>query len=179
MRAIGGRAAAIVAAFVLASTAACTDEDPTPPPPTTSSSTPTSPTPTSSSPAPQPESAEDFIRRWVEEHRKMQNTGETSEFLGLSRNCAACRELATTVANFYSAGGYVKTDGWRILSIKREGSQGRHEVFRVRVRSAPTEYQESANGDIRRLAGGITDQRIDLARLGDTWSVSDLSQYAS
>ena len=178
MRAIGGRAAAIVAAFVLASAAACTDEDPTPPSPTTSSATPTSPTPTSSSPAPQPESAEDFIRRWVEADIRMQNTGDSSDFLQLSMNCAPCTRFADLITGFYDAGGYVKTAGWRVVSIDDLQGSGRTRLLLVHVDGRSTTYKESSDGPTKHLPGERTQYQFTLRATGPSWVVRAFIEVA-
>lgn len=159
--------------------AGCTDDEPDPPPPT--SSTPSSPTSTepTDSPSPDPESAEDFIRRWVEVHTAMQNTGATKEFRQLSRGCDACEALADRIDKIYAAGGFVETTGWSVESVKRIGHSPVGPLFRVRVDSGPTDYSESATAPPQHLSGGTTDQRFQLARRGDSWTVAGLSQFAS
>ena len=174
MRTIGGRAAAIMAAVVLTSTAACTDEEPTPPSPTTSSSTPTSPTPTSSSPAPQPESAEDFIRRWAAANNDMKNSGDPAAFLELTKSCDPCQRLVDTVTGFYRHGGYVKSDGWRVTAVvKSETPSSRERVYLVDVTSGATEYKRSKSGPVLHLTGGEARYRFSLLKSGESWRVTD------
>lgn len=178
MRAIGGRTAAIAAAALLGLTAACTEDTPPPSPPASSSSTPTSPTPTTTSPTPQPESAEAFIRRWVEADIRMQNTGDATEFLSLSEKCDACTRLADLVTGFYSAGGYVKTAGWRILGIEVMKPGGSRRLLLVHVDGRPTEYKESSTGVVKRLPGERTQYQFTLREAGTSWKVRDFVEVA-
>lgn len=178
MRTIGGRTAAIVAAALLGLTAACTDDSPPPPTPTTSSSTPTSPTPTTS-PTPQPESAEAFIRRWVEADIRMQNTGDAANFLALSKSCGPCERFADLVTGFYDAGGYVKTAGWRVRGVEVLSATGNRRLLLVHVLGRPTEYKESSTGVVKRLPGEKTQYQFTLQAAGTSWVVRDFVEVAS
>ena len=146
--------------------------------------TPKMPEPTSSSPSPtesetpEVESAEDFIRRWVEVDRAMQNTGETREYSAISARCDACMSVAERVEGIYKAGGYVKTRGLNILKlIDQSGPTGRR-VYDVRVQSSPTVLKESANGKEQRLPGGILTYRMRLNPQAP-WQLVQLTQLAS
>lgn len=132
--------------------------------PTSSSSTPTE------SESPEVESAEDFIRRWVEEDRKMFETGETGAFLGLGPNCADCRKIAQAADRIYEAGGTVRWDGWTVRTIENIGSSSDH-AFRFVVDSAPTRYREAGAAPWMTLAGGRVIQFIKLEPYGSTWLV--------
>lgn len=157
--------------------------DPSPPQPTPTTSTPTTSSPTmseSTSPSPQPETAEQFIRRWVEMSNQMQNTGEVRSYLAVSRRCRACENVAKRIKTIYAAGGYVRTEGWTIVSIKNEGRVGHRRTFRVVVDSAPTEYVESSTGDVMHLAGGSgLVERLEIAKVRDSWRVTDLGEIPS
>jgi hypothetical protein len=180
MRAIGGRTAAIAAAALVGLTAACTDDAPPPPTPTSSSSTPTSPAPTSTSSTPQPESAEAFIRRWVEADIRMQNTGDAAEYRTLSRPCSACQDFADLVEGFYKRGGFVKTLGWKVLALKSvPGSTRRTPTYLVTVDSRPTTYKESKSGPTKRLPGEQTAYRVSLRAVSTSWLVTDLIEQSS
>lgn len=149
--------------------AGCTDDpEPTPkiPDPTTSSSTP-SPTETET---PEAESAEDFIRRWVEENQKMFATGETEPFLALGPDCDDCKDIAETVDQIYGGGGTVKWDGWKILEIAPRGNPSAH-AYRFVVQSAPTRYRESPTSAWQNLKGGRGVQLIVLRPADGTWLV--------
>lgn len=155
----------------------CSDGDPeaepTPKMPDSSSSTPT---PTESE-SPEVESAEDFVRRWVDVSNEMQQTGETSAYLEISGKCRPCKQVAQQVASAFEAGGYVRTDGWTIKSIK-DRSGGGKPIYDVRVNSAPTELKASKTSKPSRLPGGDLVYRF---RLNDEapWQLTQLTQVPS
>lgn len=168
-----------LALFVLAPLllAGCSDGDPEPDP------TPKMPDPTSASPSPtesetaEAESAEEFVRRWVEVSNEMQQTGETGTYLGISAKCGPCRQVAQQVADAFEAGGYVKTDGWTIKSIT-DRSGGGKPIYDVEVRSAPTILKASKSSKPSRLPGGDLIYRFRLNG-GSPWQLVQLTQVPS
>ena len=166
-------AAAVLAPLLML--AACGEDEPEPKVP----EPPATPTPsaTESSTTAQ-ESPEDFIRRWVEVNTEMQNTGEVAKYVGLSRKCRACVDTATRVRSFYEAGGFVRTKGWRLQSIRKGPASAATAVYDLRIDSSPTRYRESADAPIQRLAGGHLLMRVRLSASAP-WQVVDLTQLAS
>jgi len=175
-RRLAGAAVGLVVALLVSG---CTGEDPATAP--TSSPTPspaTSPSASTSSAAPQAESAEDFIRRWVEVNARMQNTGDTKEFLAMSRGCDPCASVAARVKGIYRAGGFVKTDGWSVVRVRERTSSGRALAIVVEIDSSPTRYSESAQAAEENLPGGQLVERFDIQRDGQTWRMSNFSEVA-
>lgn len=148
--------------------AACSD-DPEPQPKMPDPPPSSSPTPTTSETV-EAESAEEFIRRWVEEDKRMFETGDTKDFLAMGPNCDDCKNIADTVDRIYGAGGTVQWDGWTILELAPKGKPSAH-TYRFVVDSAPTRYRESAEGPWKKLAGGRVVQLIVLEPVGDSWHV--------
>src|SRR3954463_3747301 len=72
---------------------------------------PISSAPTSSPTTQERETPEQFIRRWANAEKAMENTGDTAEYLALSHGCKACRQLADKVHDYYAAGGFVHWGG--------------------------------------------------------------------
>jgi hypothetical protein len=143
---------------------------------------PVSSHPTSSAPTTQPpahESPEHFIRRWAASEKRMENTGQTHDYLAMSPGCDACIQLAKRVKDFYKSGGYVRWGGWRIMSITVNSHHDQITTYAVRNRSLPTTYRESANGDVKRLAGGVTTELLSLKPSGGTWSMEGKAELAS
>ncbi|MDR7252254.1 hypothetical protein J2X46_001230 [Nocardioides sp. BE266] len=157
--------------------AGCTDEaEPTPkmPDPTSSSSSPSP----SELETPEAESAEDFVRRWVDVDRDMQNSGDVGAYTSISSKCRTCMSVAERVEGIFGAGGFVKTNGLTILRIvDQSGAEGR-KVFDVRVRSSPTVFKESANAKEQRLPGGTVTYRMRLTSRAP-WQLVQLTQLAS
>ena len=143
--------------------------------------TPTfSPTATQSSSAPpKRESPEHFIRRWAEAEKQMENTGDTSEYLAMSKGCKACRKLAHQVAGFYAAGGYVKWGGWRFISIEKVHTTGRSSTFAAVNESAPTKYKESSSGSEKHLNGGRTTELLTITETSSGWIMVHKAEQAS
>ena len=159
-------ALAVAGALLLAGCSSDPEATPKMPDPTPSSSSPTA----SESETPEAESAEEFIRRWVDVNQKMFVTGETDEFHNLGPNCDDCRKIAETVTNIYDGGGSVDWDGWTILALAPRGAPSAH-AYRYVVRSAPTRYRETSNGPWKRLKGGRGVQLIVLEPAGSSWQV--------
>ncbi len=148
-----------------------------------SSADPPSPTPTSTSSEPSPtqavETPEEFVRRWVEVDREMQNSGDTAEYRRLTEGCTACEGVADQVDDIYAAGGYVKTDGLLIKRIRagQPDSNGEVEV-RLAVTSTPTEYVEEAGGPKQSLPGGRVTYLVTLHTNEDSYVITLLERLA-
>lgn len=158
--------------------AGCSDGDPDADP------TPKMPDPTSSSPSPtesetpEAESAEDFVRRWVDVDRAMQNSGATDEYLSISGKCKTCVTVADRIEGIYEAGGSVQTDGLKILGFTDQSPDGGKRILDVKVRSTPTVIKESASADEQRLPGGVVTYRMRL-NAEAPWQLLQITQLAS
>ena len=135
--------------------------------------------PPSPSPTQEAETPEAFVRRWVEVSNQMQNTGETKVYRSISRGCRPCMAVADQVEGYFEAGGYVKTGGWSISSVKfsKPGAEG-HVTATVEVESAPTEYKESADADAQTLEGGSVIELMTIKPRGAGWVLTNLEQQA-
>ena len=156
--------------------AGCSDPEPTPkiPDPTPTSSTP-SPT---DSETPDEETAEEFVRRWVDVNTKMQATGDASEYVALSSKCKPCRATADRVESIYADGGFVETQGWLVDRVIDRTGGGGSPVLDLEITSTPTKYRETAEGPTKELDGGQIVMRVRLNR-GAPWQVVALTQVAS
>jgi hypothetical protein len=163
-RIVAGTLAALVLPLLLAG---CGGDTSVADPPVASS--PSSPT---SSAPPAHESAEHFIRRWVAEDTRIQQTGDTDRFRAMSVGCIGCIKLANLVDQIYDAGGYVHTKGWTIRGISPAGDR----TFDVHVYSAPTTYTKFKNGPVHHLPSGPAHFQLRLKPSGDAWRVSYLVQ---
>lgn len=143
--------------------------DPVAPPPLTL------PTTSSATVSPQPESAEEFIRRWIAADTRMQNTGDTSEYLALvDPKCTACTGLATTITQIYQNGGDVSTKGFTLKSV----SPSSKNAFTVVVDSAPSVVIRRAGGKKERLQGGNFTYLLMLREQSDGWRILSIEQVA-
>lgn len=150
------------------------EADPTPKMPETSSTLP-SPSETETV---EEESPEEFIRRWVEVNTEMQNTGDASEYVALSRGCDTCVRTAKRIEMIYRNGGSVETDGWIIKRIIDRTNGGSRPVLDLKISSSPTRYQESAGAEMQRLDGGDIVMRVRLNG-AQPWEVVELTQVPS
>jgi hypothetical protein len=124
------------------------------------------------------ESAEHFIRRWAGVEKQMENTGKTAAYLSLSGKCRSCRQLASDIRHFYTAGGFAQWAGWRIRSITPDGSHGDRKVFDVEVDSGQTKYRESSSAPIKHLAGGPSTHQLVIEPRGSSWLLVGKAQLA-
>jgi hypothetical protein len=154
--------------------AGCGDDSSVADPPVASAS----PTVVPSGP-PQRESAEHFIRRFADEERRMENTGDTSAYVALANKCSECLDLARQIKGIYKAGGYVHWAGWTIERIGPYTSDRRSNAFKVTVKSAPTAYKTSAGSPTRHLKGGPAVEIIRLRELQDGWAVVGRARLSS
>jgi hypothetical protein len=172
MRSLLTLAAALLAPALLLT--ACGDSTSIADPPVAPSSTSPSP-----SHPPKRETPQHFIRRWAAIEKNMENSGKTYTYLSLSAECDACRRLARTIRSYYSAGGFVRWGGWRIRWIHIQSKRGSATTFAVRNRSMPTKYRVSTPGPLRRLAGGVTTQLLQLRPSQGSWQVAYKAELAS
>lgn len=156
--------------------AGCSD-DPEPQPKMPDPPTSSSPSPTASETV-EEESAEEFIRRWIEVNTQMQNTGQVEEYTELSRRCEPCIQTADRIARIYRDGGFVRTEGWILTDVvDRSGGSGAP-VLDLRIKSSPTEFKESADAEMESLTGGDIVMRVRLSRSAP-WQVTELTQVPS
>jgi hypothetical protein len=149
--------------------AGCTDDSSTAdPPPSTAATTPSSP---DSSPTQKAETPEEFVRRWVDVDREMQNSGETKEFRSISKGCTPCDGLADQIDAIYAKGGYVKTDGLLIKRMKAGRQDVNDEVaVHIWVDSRPTELVESAGAQVEHLPGGNRQYIVTIRETKHGWN---------
>lgn len=174
---VGRPIVALLLAAVLALGAGCSGDTVAAPPVSPSESASTSASPSASS-DPKPESAEEFIRRWVRAGTAMQNSGRTTRYLALAHRCSPCDRLATLVDAIYSNGGFVQTKGWYVRSIQPVGEVREPAIYSLGIHSRPTSYKESARGSLKSLPGERTSYRVTLIAKGGTWLVVDFYEVA-
>ncbi len=104
-------------------------------------------TPTNSEPASTPteisETSEEFVERWVDLNNEMQTSGDTNEYRAASPKCQPCQSFADQIDDIYSAGGFVRTNGWQILEIGPADGPKERPRHDVEIKSRPTSYAES------------------------------------
>lgn len=147
------------------------------------SSDPPSPTPSSSSPSPspteEPETPEEFVRRWVDADTEMQNTGDGEDYRGMSAKCKSCLEYADYIVGIWKAGGYIETRGWIIRSSKASGplTKGMRDVT-IDVISTAAEFVEEAGGPVQHYERHKLTYIVTLAPRTDSWITVTFAQVA-
>lgn len=166
----------VVAAFAvcssLAVTAGCAEDEPEPRMPEQTSSAP-SPTPAETSDEPEQESAEDFIRRWVEVGDEMQVTGETAKFLAISRGCADCAAIADYVTRIYDRGGSVEFPGSEVSRLERTGDE---RSFELDLKTPETLILSASGAVDEKLPQGVGKYLISISKRHGQWNVANMGR---
>mgnify|MGYP001235094118 CR=1 FL=1 len=117
--------------------------------------------------------AVETVRAWVEARNRALADGDTTEVEALTlRHCKSCYGLIDPIREAYEAGGYFRTDGWRVVRATEDAISEN----RSRVNAAVS----IAGGETLTAAGEepVTygpDKRIvvfKLSRSGGAWFVS-------
>lgn len=119
------------------------------------------------------ETSEEFIRRWNAEQTRMQ-TGDTAGYREMTPQCEACQKTTTRIDRYYAAGGFVRTKGRKILSIRpSDRSPGQEHAYLVEVDSAPTKYRTSAHAPKETMRGGRSIYEVLLRKQNGEWTFVD------
>jgi hypothetical protein len=135
--------------------------------------------PVESSASAEPETPEEFVRRWVDADTHMQNTGDADEYRRMSSRCKSCKAYAKRIESIYAAGGYVRTDGWRIDALKVADPTPAGEVdVTISIHAPPTQYIEQAGGQVQHFKGGDAEYIISITKIEESWSTIRFAQVA-
>jgi hypothetical protein len=170
---------ALALGLALGALTGCQADEPVADPAPSVSSSVSSPSPSESSSPAAAETPEEFIRRWINVHTEMQNTGETQEFRKLSTGCVPCYDLADQVDEIYQEGGFVETDGWTPTSFKRLGPSGRSMTYLVGIENAATEYKETSGAEVTTLPAGTGVERFEIQRRKGSFVVRNISEQST
>lgn len=146
----------------------CSD-DPVPQPKMPDPPPSSSPTPTASETV-EAESAEEFIRRWVEVVDEMQTTGKVAEFKRLSRNCQACIGVADQVESIYAAGGSIEVANTSVAFLERVESKP--PTFHMDLDTPETVVRAKDGSVDRRLPAGVGKYLVTLNGEPGAWFVA-------
>lgn len=176
-----GRALGAVMICSLLGLAGCAGADPVASAPT---ATPTleEPAPSASPSAPEtvePETAKEFIRRWVVLQNEMQVSGDTEEYRRNSIRCGTCIAFAERIEGIYAAGGSIQTTGWRIRTLLSVRGTASAKVVEAVVDSGQTRYVEERGSKAKSLPGGRLTERFELRRRAGAWQMFEYSEVAS
>lgn len=168
------RALATLAAVALtAGLAACSDDgDATAQPTVTTTATTSAPPASTPRPTPERETAHEFIQRWFDETARMEETGETREFMALVTSaCQPCRDLAAYVERIYAAGGWVEAPKRTVTKVTKIQSKDGFHTFDATVEASPSRRKESATAKIINSPAETHRLRFELRRPSGEWVV--------
>ncbi|WP_370289943.1 hypothetical protein [Nocardioides sp.] len=159
---------------LLLALSACTSSPAPKPPPLEPSDTAgsTSPRPTDpvASDLP-PETAEEFVVRWQVEAFRMQQTGDTSQYLAMSRECRQCSDLADSVTSIYREGGEIEVELPKIEDLSLVGTPGKVTILEYDLETAPTVVRDSQGEVDQRFPGGVERFQVNVVRSRGGWFI--------
>lgn len=121
--------------------------------------------------SPKKETVKQFLIRWAEAERDMQNTGETEFYLALSQGCAPCEAFAQDVTSFYENGGFIRTEAMEVERVERVR---RSSNYRVWATMPSAEYRESSTDPEETTQGGPRLYEFSVSRTAETFNVTGL-----
>jgi hypothetical protein len=118
--------------------------------------------------------AEAFARHWIDVFNDATTTGAVGEFEGLSRSsCETCRRYVNYLESVYGPGGYITTDGWKVLqAVTTEfAANKRRASLSLRVDQSAEVDHFVDPADTKRFPGGKTNWSLYLSWSGAGWRV--------
>ena len=128
--------------------------------------------------APAGETAEEFIKRWNVTETAMENSGESEVFRAMTKDCRPCAETADSVDRYYSAGGYIRSQGRDIVSFKKLPTKSGFAAYMVTFDIGPTTYRKRAGGPVQKIEGGRFVYQFEM-RQASEWRLLDVSAVVS
>ena len=65
-----------------------------------------------------PEGAVAFAEHWLAVFQEAENSGEVEDLKSLSTNkCGSCKNFVDAIQEVYAAGGSMRSEGWRVLTV--------------------------------------------------------------
>jgi hypothetical protein len=177
-----GPSAALLAAFAAGALAlAGCQANPTPPPLASTSTSPTpSPSPAIAAPTLPAEAqgtskaaAKAFVRHYIALMNHAVSTGESTALSDASDpECLSCTAVIERVDDVYSEGGSIRSDGWRVTSIRPvPGVPKVRPQFDVGLSMSPQRVVEHQGAEVTTYEGGKLPATFTLKRQGTEWLV--------
>lgn len=174
-------AAALCAATLVLG--ACSDDPPEPKPlDPPSSSTSESPTAPPTSEPPNASTPEQTIREFVRLKTALEKTGDAAEFRAISYNCEFCRSYAARVEKIYERGGFVRTQGWQLRSVRRASALETkpERTYKIVIDNPVTRLKKREGARVETLpAGKAAELLIALVQVDGQWKVHGVSEEQS
>jgi hypothetical protein len=180
--------AALVLGLVLTAGGCSSDAEPSPmPTPPSSPSEPASESPSATPPAmpaeasgTSPAAAKAFVRHWITSLNYASSTGDTAAVQALSApDCESCTASFDRIAAVYANGGSIRSDGWRVRTMKLVPGQSTNEpMIDVGIRLTPQVVVERRGSEPQEFDGGRLPMTFTLSRDLDSWRVTRLERSA-
>ncbi len=174
----------IATLLLLPALASCSDD-----PDSSGSGDPTSsvtpePTPTETPPTEPAEAgdrtkagAKAFVEYWVETLNYAASTGDTVGFSSLASDaCRSCVEINDLIANTYDKGGYIRSDGWRVVKVVSVESSARRMTVQADLEFAPETIVASDGAEPQERSGSTEGATFILSWAADRWKLQQFAQ---
>jgi hypothetical protein len=155
--------------------------NPAPPPMESTSISPTpSPSPTAAAPTLPAEArgtsqaaAKAFVRHYIALMNHAVATGESTALSDANDpECSSCAAVIERVDSVYRAGGSIRSDGWRVTSIRPvPGVPRTRPQFDVGLTMSPQRVVEHQGAEATTYEGGKLPATFTLVRQGNDWVV--------
>lgn len=116
------------------------------------------------------ETAEEFIRRWLEVEREMQTSGETTEYRAITKGCESCARLADRMEDIYEDGGWVKPGKTTVQRTEDKGSN----THLVWTKAEPSTHSLSSKGPEGSFSGGESLYEVYLVKQDQQWTLASM-----
>jgi hypothetical protein len=100
----------------------------------------------------------------------MQVTGDTGEFLNMSRGCRACGDLIENVRRIYADGGRIEFAGTQVARLQSVGDEP--PTFQLDLETPETRIVDDSGQTTQTYPSGIGKYLITLGQRGKGWRVT-------
>jgi hypothetical protein len=125
-------------------------------------------------------SAKAFVRHYVSLVNHAVTSGSLDELKNAAApGCDSCDAVIDRVEHVYEAGGYIRSDGWRVRTINIvPGHSPKKPALDVGLRLSPQVVVEKKGGAKRSFDGGRLPATFYLAQSAGTWVVQEWERSA-
>lgn len=105
-------------------------------------------------------------------HNELIADGDAKAFRAMGHNCDYCRDFSKRIEGIYDRGGYVKSMGWTIRSIKLAQKRGSRRAYRVILFNAPAETKERRGAPLKNYPGKQETLIFGVWQIDGAWKIS-------
>ncbi|WP_341231172.1 DUF6318 family protein [Nocardioides salarius] len=120
-----------------------------------------------------------FVEHWLEVFNEAETTGETQVLEDLSApGCETCANFVEITNDIYGAGGFIKSEGWKIQQVGRPTETATETVVAFNVDQTPQRVRQTAESETLARPGGKLSLSAHLAWRGGKWVMNRLDRVA-